>query len=319
MTDDPTASSSAPGSTSNGGGPHGPWTAPEPGVPPQVRAVEAIERAEVIDGPAGAAADLLHKLVPSGPVKDLLSGTWLGHPLHPLLTDVVIGSWTSALLVDLLVGEEGERAADRLIGVGMLAALPTAASGASDWSDTLGKERRVGAVHAVSNYTALGLYGASLLARKAGRRRLGVALSSVGAGVLGVGGYLGAHLTYARGVGVDETTHNDWPQEWMPALDEDEVPADGTPKLAEVAGIPVLVSRRAGRLAAIANTCTHRGGPLDEGEFEDGCVVCPWHGSKFSLADGSIVRGPATAPQPAFDVRVRDGCVELRAAAREIA
>jgi nitrite reductase/ring-hydroxylating ferredoxin subunit/uncharacterized membrane protein len=239
--------------------------------------------------------------------------------LHPLLTDVVIGAWTSALLVDLLAGEEGESAADRLVGVGMVAAVPTALSGASDWSDTIGKERRVGAVHAVSNYTALGLYGASLLARKAGRRRLGVALSTVGAGVLSVGGYLGAHLTYARGVGVDETTHNDWPQDWVAALAEEDVAADGTPTLAEVAGIPVLVSRRAGRLAAIANTCTHRGGPLDEGEFENGCVVCPWHGSTFSLADGSVVRGPATAPQPTFDVRVREGRVELRAAAREVA
>ena len=90
--------------------------------------------------------------------------------------------------------------------------------------------------------------------------------------------------------------------------------AEGKPVKVTVAGVDVLLSRRDGRIGAIANTCTHRGGPLDQGSFEDGCVSCPWHGSVFRLDDGSVVRGPASAPQPAFDVRVTGGQIEVRAA-----
>src|SRR5207245_2667908 len=116
-----------------------------------------IEQAEALDGPAGAVANVVKKLVPPGVVKDALSGTWLGHPLHPFLTDFVIGSWTSALLLDVVGGEDAQGGADRLVGAGIVAALPTAISGASDWADCIGKERRVGLVHATANYLALGL------------------------------------------------------------------------------------------------------------------------------------------------------------------
>jgi nitrite reductase/ring-hydroxylating ferredoxin subunit len=52
-------------------------------------------------------------------------------------------------------------------------------------------------------------------------------------------------------------------------------------------------------------------GPLSDGEIAGGCVTCPWHGSVFRLADGGVVHGPATAPQPAFATRVREGVVEV--------
>jgi nitrite reductase/ring-hydroxylating ferredoxin subunit len=48
-------------------------------------------------------------------------------------------------------------------------------------------------------------------------------------------------------------------------------------------------------------------GPLSDGDLDDGCVTCPWHHSVFRLSDGSVVHGPATAPQPAFETDVRDG------------
>ena len=53
----------------------------------------------------------------------------------------------------------------------------------------------------------------------------------------------------------------------------------------------------------IGARCSHRGGPLQEGTFADDCVTCPWHQSKFRLEDGSIVDGPAIAPQPRYEVR----------------
>src|SRR5258708_7078708 len=81
--------------------------------------------AAVLDGPAEQIGKTVRELV-SGPLKDVVSGTWIGHALHPLLTDVVIGSWTSATVLDLIGGEESARAAERLIGVGIVAYGPTA-------------------------------------------------------------------------------------------------------------------------------------------------------------------------------------------------
>jgi nitrite reductase/ring-hydroxylating ferredoxin subunit len=76
----------------------------------------------------------------------------------------------------------------------------------------------------------------------------------------------------------------------------------------------VLLYREGNRISALWATCTHEGGPLAEGEFADGCVRCPWHGSTFRLRDGKVVRGPAAASQPVYEARVTDGKVEVRAA-----
>src|SRR4051795_750295 len=148
--------------------------------------VEALESADVLDATAQAVAKQARKLFPHGAVKDAVSGTWLGHALHPMLTDVVIGSFTSATLLDLLGGDDDGRAAERLIGVGLAAYGPTAASGVNDWVDTeMGDERarRVGIVHASTNATAFGLYAASLAARRRGDRGKGKLLALTGAAV----------------------------------------------------------------------------------------------------------------------------------------
>src|SRR5437879_1155163 len=89
--------------------------------------------------------------LPGGPsagsrLKDALSGTGLQPPVRPPLTDVVIGSWLSGLAVDAFGGRDGAVASRRLVGLGILAALPTAATGASDWSDLIGKDRRLGSI-----------------------------------------------------------------------------------------------------------------------------------------------------------------------------
>src|SRR4051794_4298650 len=109
---------------------------------------EQLEYVEALDSVADPVADQVSKLLPPGPVKDALSGTWLGHPLHPLLITVPIGAWLSANVLDLVGGKKSRKAADRLVGIGLLAALPTAAAGASDWADTTAGAKRVGIVHA---------------------------------------------------------------------------------------------------------------------------------------------------------------------------
>jgi nitrite reductase/ring-hydroxylating ferredoxin subunit len=74
----------------------------------------------------------------------------------------------------------------------------------------------------------------------------------------------------------------------------------------------VLLYRKGESLYAIGSVCSHAGGPLEEGKITANCVECPWHGSVFNLQDGRIVHGPATQPQPAFDVRERDGEIQIK-------
>ena len=279
-------------------------------------AVEQLARIEQLDQPARVIGNAVRDTIPRGPVKDGLSGTWLGHALHPLLTDLPIGTWTSAVLLDWLGGGRGaDRAADRLIGIGLAAAVPAAVTGWNDWADSevaSASVRRVGIVHAAANVTAVGLFGASLVARRGGARGGGKLLALLGAGAIGASGYLGGHLSYAKGVGVDQTAFEDPPEDWAPVMREGEL-AEGEPRYAEAHGVGVLVVRDADGVHALSNRCTHRGAPLDEGEFADGCVTCPRHGSVFRLADGAVMQGPAAYPQPVWQVRVRDGVVELKA------
>lgn len=204
-------------------------------------------------------------------------------------------------------------AARRLVALGLLSAVPAAITGTNDWLTTSGAERRVGLVHAALNDAALLTYGASWLARRRGRHARGVALALAGFGLAGLAGWLGGHLAYALGVGVDTTAFQALPGEWTDAGAEAEIP-DSRGIRVEVAGVPVLLARDGGHIVALADRCTHRGGPLHEGEFADGCVVCPWHGSSFALADGSVRGGPATRPQTTLQVRVESGRVQVRRA-----
>jgi nitrite reductase/ring-hydroxylating ferredoxin subunit len=276
------------------------------------RLARRLERLEALDSVAAPVAGLVGRLVRPRPVRNLLSGTDLGHPLHPVLTDVPIGAWSMSVLLDAVGGRQGERAADVLLLTGIAAAVPTAASGLNDWSDTLGGSRRVGLVHAGLNVTALGLFIGSLCARGAGCRDTGRRLSLAAYGCMGAGGYLGGHLTFVKAVNVNHTAFEDRPTEWTPVLADAEL-AEGALRKVSADGASVLLYRSGGEVLALASTCSHMGGPLEEGEVADGCVTCPWHGSTFALDDGHIVRGPASTPQPCYDTRVQDGRIEVRA------
>ncbi|HEY0343053.1 MAG TPA: Rieske 2Fe-2S domain-containing protein [Solirubrobacteraceae bacterium] len=284
---------------------------------PRSRAVvEAIASLSALDGPAAALAKQIRTILKPGPVKDAVSGTWLGHPLHPPLTDVPIGTWTSATLLDLLGGKASRPAAQRLIGLGLLAAGPTAWSGWSEWADSeTGNDhvRRVGIVHASVNGIAAALYGASLLARRRGAHTTGVLLGLAGFGTVGAGGWLGGDLAFARGTGVDVTAFEHGPEDWTPVLDASML-ADDRPATATAGDVAIVIVRRNGTIHALADHCSHRGGPLHEGDLVGDCIECPWHGSRFRLGDGSVERGPAAYPQPLFEAREHDGRIEVRAA-----
>lgn len=276
--------------------------------------LQRLESASVLDPPAKAISKLVSRAIPTGTVKDAISGTWLGHALHPLLTDVVIGAWLSATALDVIGGEGDDQASRRLIGLGIAAYFPTALTGVNDWADTEPDSdavRRTGLIHAVSNSVTLSLYTASLLARRRGARRQGALLSAAGATVLGAAAYLGGHLSLRKGVGADQTVFDPGPTEWTAAGDAAQLP-DGRMTRVVAADTPVLIVRTADRVFAIHDRCSHRGCSLSDGELAGEEVVCPCHGSRFSLHDGALRHGPATAPQPAFEVRERDGRVEIR-------
>jgi nitrite reductase/ring-hydroxylating ferredoxin subunit/uncharacterized membrane protein len=275
---------------------------------------DRIEGLELLDAVAQPLQKAVRGAVPQeSELKDLLSGTWLGHPLHPPLTDVVVGSWASALLLDLLGGADAEPAADLLVATGVVAAVPTAAAGLSDWAELQGGSRRVGSVHAIGNTTALVLHALSLAARLRGERRRGVALSAAGFAVAGFSAWLGGHLSFSRGVGVNQTAFERAPDDWTPVVDEGRL-EEGKLLGARADGLGVLLVRRAARIYALADRCSHRGCALHEGTLnDDGTVTCPCHGSTFRL-DGTVVKGPATSPQPSYDIREHEGKVEIRRA-----
>jgi nitrite reductase/ring-hydroxylating ferredoxin subunit len=274
--------------------------------------VRRIEGFTALDKVAKPVAGLVGKAVQPRMVRNLLSGTSLGHPAHPMLTDLPIGAWSMSAVLDLFGGADAERAADLLVGAGILSAVPTAATGLNDWSDTIGGERRIGAVHATANVAALTLYLASLIARRGGARGTGKVLGLTGFGILVLGAYLGGHLSFAKAVNVNHTFLEHRPQEWTTVLAEAEL-LEGELRKVSAGEASVLLVRDGGQVYALANTCSHAGGPLDEGELADGCVICPWHASTFRLTDGHIVRGPASVPQPAYQTRIRDGKIEVRA------
>jgi nitrite reductase/ring-hydroxylating ferredoxin subunit/uncharacterized membrane protein len=283
------------------------------------RLLRRIEGARALDPVADSLSGAVAAAVRPRPVKNLLHGSWLGHPAHPLLTDLPIGAWTCAAVLDVLGGRRTRAGADALVGFGIATAVPTVATGAADWSaNNDPRVRRVGTLHALANSVALALSVASLLARRRGRRLQGVALSLAGLGAVSVGGYLGGHLSYGLASGMDRTALDEGPDEWHDVLAAASL-EEGTPRRADAGGVPVVVVGQQGEIHALAARCSHMGGPLDEGELEDGCIRCPWHASVFRWRDGSVVQGPATAPQPRFESRVVDGRVQVRAAHRPTA
>lgn len=274
---------------------------------------EKVGRVEALDAVAKPVSSAAKRVIGRGWLKDVLSGTWLGHTLHPLLTDIPIGSFTSATVVDMIGGDESSKAAELLTLLGLASAVPTAAAGAADWSETYGEDVRTGLVHAVSNVIGLAFYALTLQARRRGDRGRAVVLGLAGMSSMTVGGYLGGYLSYTRGVGVNNAFFQHHPDDWVAVMDETALP-EGKPVRVEVEDATVLLYRRGEDVFAISNRCTHAGGPLDEGNIDErACTVeCPWHQSVFRLQDGTVVHGPASVPQVAYDVRRMGGKVEVR-------
>lgn len=243
-------------------------------------------------------------------LKDALYGVWLGHPLHPAVIALPVGCWTASAIFDLM-GEE--RAADLTLDLGLASAGLAALSGAAQWRDATNDEgpRRLGALHAMLNTAGTACYLGSSIARRNGNRTGGLALSTLGLAVTMASGWIGGELAYQMGVGVDRNAFQSPPDDWTDVLADADLP-ENTPVRVDAGDTPVMLFRDEHGIHAIGATCSHLGGPLDEGKIENDCVECPWHGSVFRLRDGAVVHGPATSPQPRFEAEIRDGRILVR-------
>ncbi|MEV5754234.1 Rieske (2Fe-2S) protein [Actinoallomurus sp. NPDC052308] len=268
-----------------------------------------LENAEVLDRAVAPGQKAARRLRPRA-FRDILHGTWWGHPVHPMLVQASVGAWLSAGVLDLRPGND--RAARRLAGFGLLASAPAVLAGLTDWAEQHEQQMRVGVVHAATNTAAIGLYGASLATRAAGRSR---ALRYAGLTAAGLGALLGGHISFRQAGGVnhaEEVPHLVEPG-WHALGPIADLP-DGRPARRMLGEVPLLIVRRGDDADVLADRCSHLSGPLSDGEVDDGCVTCPWHGSVFRLSDGAVAHGPATAPQPTFDTDVREGVLRVRLA-----
>lgn len=236
---------------------------------------------------------------PIRPVRDFFNGTWIGHPLHALLTDVPIGALTLSLVFDAL-GQPV--AADVSLLFGVLAMVAAAVAGYADYAETDGKRRTRATVHSTLMLLALVLFVVSLALRAGGGgRALPFGLAILGWLLLAAGAHIGGTVVYQLGNMVDRHAWRPGGSKWA-ALEVDELP-EGRPVKARL-GLQSLALVRTGEtVRALHDQCAHAGGPLSEGQLVDGCLECPWHGSRFRLADGRAVRGPTAYDQPVYEVR----------------
>src|SRR5215218_4921492 len=255
--------------------------------------------------------------------RNALDGVWLEAPLHPALTDVPVGAWTAALVFDGLDVVTGKRpvrhAADASLVFGTLGAFGAALTGLSDWRYLSGGSRRMGVAHGLLNTIGLVLSIVSLVLRATGRRNTGRLTFLAGYSISGMAAHLGGELSYHYGLRVDRNVFQEaGPDEFVPVLGESEL-AQNDLRRVEVEGVGVLLSRSsAGEVCAIAAMCNHFSGPLEAGDREGDTVVCPFHKSRFDLCSGEVKDGPAVFPQSRYETRVRDGNIEVRAAAENI-
>jgi nitrite reductase/ring-hydroxylating ferredoxin subunit/uncharacterized membrane protein len=251
-------------------------------------------------------------------LQDFVNGSWLGHPVHPVVVDVVIGGATLVLVFDLVTLALGatELATASLIGVGLvaLAAIAATATGLTEFKDThTGNERNVVVLHGLINIVATVLYVASFFVRLGGAETVGISLAVAGFLVLSVGGFIGGHVVFKYGYTVNRNAFAKGARakEWTPIIAAADVP-EATPTKVMLGSTALVVVRRGDVVHALKATCSHAGGPLDEGELVGDTVVCPWHFSAFRLSDGAVRHGPATTRQVRYDTRVHDLQIEVQ-------
>jgi nitrite reductase/ring-hydroxylating ferredoxin subunit/uncharacterized membrane protein len=253
-------------------------------------------------------------------VTNALHGVWLGHPVHPPLASLTSGALGTTVALDaigLLPGQpatevrDASRFASRALGLGILASIGSAITGATDWQHTHEQDRRVGLVHGVVNLLATALYAQSWWDRRRGRHGRGIALTALGYGLTVGSSYLGGALVFDFAIGIDHSGGRLRTTEWTPVLPESSL--NGKPVRVEVDGVGLVVCQtKPGQVSAFGEFCPHLAAPMADGWLDRGRIVCPWHGSRFAAESGEVLRGPSAAPLPRYEARFVNGMIEVR-------
>jgi uncharacterized membrane protein/nitrite reductase/ring-hydroxylating ferredoxin subunit len=267
-------------------------------------------------------------------LKDFLEGKPLRHPLHPLLVHFPIGLFILSLLLDLasLVFRSTPdlvRDAFYAMLLGIITALIAAVPGFVDYTDIRSDHpgKRTATTHLTLNLIAVALYGINLGVRSSSLNELqtpvgSLVLSLIGIVLLSAAGYLGGRLVYADGIGVGRhkrrtptpvtTLHFTAPENGEVLF----APIPEAERLGEKETLRVEINREVITIAKIENNlyafqefCTHRFGPLSEGDFDGFNVQCPWHNSCFDVRTGEVTNGPAKVNLKTFRIETRDGKV----------
>jgi nitrite reductase/ring-hydroxylating ferredoxin subunit/uncharacterized membrane protein len=233
-----------------------------------------------------------------------------GHPIHPALIvypfAFLTGSFGFTVAARVSRRAEMHVVPDYLIPAGVAAGLLAAIPGAMDYFQSVppqssAKERAT--KHALLNVSALGLFTASWLLGRGGRRgAVPMLLQALGTAAMSLAGYMGGTLVYRNQIGVDHRYANagKWQEDSRvhagsralvsaaATLDVDQM------KLVHAGDRRIAVARTERGYAAFQDRCTHRGGPLSDGVLICGTVQCPWHGSQFDVHTGEVKCGPAT-------------------------
>jgi len=90
---------------------------------------------------------------------------------------------------------------------------------------------------------------------------------------------------------------------WIRVATLAEIPT-GSAKVFSVEGRAIALTRVGDQVFAFGDVCTHDGGPLAEGKLEGYAIQCPRHGARFDIRTGRVLRLPAVAPIPVYEVRV---------------
>lgn len=247
---------------------------------------------------------------PIRPIKDLLNGRWLGHPLHAASTDIPIGLLLGAVILDLL---DQRAAADITLVATIVFMVLSAVSGLADYTDTDGTARTRATTHATLMTVALVTLLISLVLRVGDPvdRTLAVVLGIVAFGLVNAGAFVGGDVVYVFGNMVSRHAFRGPGTKWVRLdlgdLGDPSALAEATPTKVKAGINDVVLVRIGDTVHALHAVCAHAGGPLEKGTIVDGCLQCPWHGARYRLADGHVVRGPSLYDQPAYEIQAAEG------------
>ena len=269
--------------------------------------------ASVVDGFYGALGG------PGRLLQSFLNGVWLGHSLHAVLVDVVVGGATAALFLDLLrvfFGVEVlEDATFWVLALATLSAIGAILTGLTDYKDTNHDTatRDVTGLHGLVNIVGTVGFAVSLVQRMNDAHDGAFWVLLVSYLVISAGAYIGGHVVYKYGYMVNWNAFSRGKKaaEFTAVAAVGDVP-DDTPTKVTLGATSIMLVRRGDVVHALKETCAHLGGPLSQGELEGDTITCPWHFSTFRLADGAVVRGPATSRQVRYSARVNAGQVEVQ-------